>query len=120
MSSTTAIQAQLPLTEVTYLILLSLAPGARHGYAIMKDVEFMSQGRVVLSTGTLYGALPRLLEAGWIEPADDPQAGETGRVRKLYALTNLGQQVLVAEVERLDDLVAAARRRVFGRRAGQG
>ena len=58
------ISANLPLTEATYFILLSLALGPRHGYLIMKDVRSLSRGRVTLSTGTLYGALkvtrPRL------------------------------------------------------------
>jgi len=56
----------LPLTEATFFILLSLAPGAKHGYAILKEVPLLSQQRVTLSTGTLYGALKRLLTAGWI------------------------------------------------------
>ena len=52
----------LPLTEPVLLILLSLAGEPRHGYSILKDVEQMSDGRVCLSTGTLYGALRRLLD----------------------------------------------------------
>ena len=52
----------LPLTEPVLLILMSLAGQPRHGYSILKDVERMSDGRVVLSTGTLYGALRRLLD----------------------------------------------------------
>ena len=55
-----------PLTESTYFILLSLSPEPKHGYAIMKEVQELSEGRVVLSTGTLYGALKRLLDEGWI------------------------------------------------------
>jgi DNA-binding PadR family transcriptional regulator len=55
------------LTEPVLLILLSLAEQPRHGYSILKDVEEMSDGRVTLSTGTLYGALRRLLDDGWIQ-----------------------------------------------------
>ncbi len=55
-----------PLTETVLLILVSLAERPRHGYSILKDVEKVSVGRVVLSTGTLYSALRRLLEEGWI------------------------------------------------------
>ena len=110
-------QSNLPLTEVTYFILLSLAPGPRHGYAIMKDVRFLSQGRVVLSTGTLYGALKRLLEQGWILRSDDPLPSDGGRQRKAYRLTELGRRVLEAEVRRLDNLVSAAQLRSVGERA---
>ena len=66
MEITTEIQSNLPLTETTLYILLSLAPGPRHGYAIMKDVRALSHNRVELSTGTLYSALKRLLDQNWI------------------------------------------------------
>lgn len=104
-----------PITETTYFILLSLAPGPSHGYAIMKDVQQISQGRVILSTGTLYGALKRLLEQGWIERVDDPETGENGRERKAYRLTHSGQAALDGEIERLNGLLAAAGRRVMGK-----
>jgi DNA-binding PadR family transcriptional regulator len=104
------ISTHLPLTEATYYILLSLAPNARHGYAIMKDVRALSHERVVLSTGTLYGALKRLLEMEWILRVDDPEADGDGRERKLYSLTGLGRRVLEAEVARLDTLIESARR----------
>ena len=116
------VRSHLPLTEATLLILFSLAPGPRHGYAIMKDVQTLSQGRVVLSTGTLYGALKRLSRRGWIERVDDseplPARGEeTGRARKLYVLTHLGRGVLNAEVERLQALLTIARLRIARKRA---
>ena len=91
-------------------ILLSLAPGPRHGYAILKDVQMLSDDRIVLSTGTLYGALKRLLEQGWIERVDDPGPNDTDRERKAYALTQTGRRILKAEVERLQKLIATARR----------
>lgn len=112
MNPNNELESNLPLTEVTYFILLSLAPGPKHGYAIMKDVQHMSRERVALSTGTLYGALPRLLEQGWITRSQAPADSRPGRPRKLYRLTPLGQQVLDAEVQRLDSLVAAAQRRL--------
>ncbi len=105
------IYASLPLTEVTYFILLSLAPAPRHGYGIMKDVRSLSQGRVSLSTGTLYGALKRMLDQGWILRVDEIETNGSARERKLYCLTQLGQRILSAEVERLGSLVAAARLR---------
>lgn len=111
------IQANLPLTEATFFIMLSLTPKQKHGYAIMKDVLSISNNRVVLSTGTLYGALKRLLERNWIARVDDPNGDGTGRVRKAYALTDLGRRVLGAEVERLESLVTAAHLRTLGEQA---
>jgi DNA-binding PadR family transcriptional regulator len=108
------VQAHLPLTEVTYFILLSLVSKPRHGYAIMKDVRSMSKNRVVLSTGTLYGAIKRMLEQGWISRSDDPQADSTGRERKFYQLTSLGRKIFEAEVNRLDSLVVVANLRTLG------
>jgi DNA-binding PadR family transcriptional regulator len=108
MVSPSEIQSQLPLTEATYFILLSLAPGPRHGYAIMKSASSLSHGRVKLSTGTLYTALKRLLELGWIRRVDETGAAN-GRQRKAYQLTDLGEGVLHAEVQRLQGLVNAAR-----------
>lgn len=108
------VETYLPLSEVTAYILLSLAPGSRHGYAIMKDVQALSKERVMLSTGTLYGAIKRLLEQEWIERVDDPDANNSSRVRKVYRLTELGKQILKAEVKRMDRLVAAAQLRQVG------
>jgi DNA-binding PadR family transcriptional regulator len=113
----TDIQQIQPLTESTFFILLSLALEPKHGYAIMKDVQALSENRIVLSTGTLYGALKRLLEDGWIERVEDDKPDETGRPRKAYALTELGQRILNAEVARLQALVAAARLRTVREQA---
>ena len=101
----------LPLTETTFFILLSLASGPRHGYAIQKDIKALSSGRVVLSTGTLYGAIKRLVEQGWIERFDSQQPDENGRPRKEYRLTELGRRVFDAEFARLQSLVNSARLR---------
>lgn len=102
---------QGPLTEATLLILFSLAPGPQHGYAILKDVAAFSDNRVRLSTGTLYGALNRLLEQGWIERVDDEESAATKRPRKAYQLTGTGRAVLNGEVTRLKRLVALAQLR---------
>jgi len=101
-----------PLTEATFYILVSMAVEPRHGYAILKDVKEVSQGRVVLSTGTLYGVLSRLLDQGLIERVEEEEAGETGRVRKFYSLSRRGRRRLEAEMERMLGLVAAAQRRL--------
>jgi DNA-binding PadR family transcriptional regulator len=83
----------------------------------MKDVASMSDGRVTLSTSTLYTALKRLLEQGWIQQEDDPASDENGRVRRVYRLSGLGRQILEAEVERLDQLVITAHHRTTRKRA---
>jgi DNA-binding PadR family transcriptional regulator len=70
----------------------------------------LSDNRIVLSTGTLYGALKRLLEQNWIERVDDPEPNDTDRKRKAYALTQTGRRILKAEVERFQRLIATARR----------
>jgi DNA-binding PadR family transcriptional regulator len=98
----------LPLREPTFFILLSLSPRPKHGYAILKEVEALSEGRVLLSTGTLYGAIKRLLDRGWIRRVDDPIPNGTARERKAYTLTEFGRRVLNAELERLQKLVAVA------------
>lgn len=105
-----------PLTEATFFILLSLAPGSKHGYAIMKEARILSDNRVVLSTGTLYGALKRLLEHEWIMRVEDRENG-TERERKAYTLTNQGQHALKLEIERLRRLVSTARVRTIQGRA---
>jgi DNA-binding PadR family transcriptional regulator len=98
----------LPLTEPVLLVLLSLSEQPRHGYAILKDVEHLSGGRVVLSTGTLYGALQRLLSRGWIERFKED---DSSRDRRAYRLTSKGRRNLQAEIDRMRHLtrVAAAR-----------
>jgi DNA-binding PadR family transcriptional regulator len=98
-------QEYLPLTETSFFIILSLATAPKHGYAIIKEVEAMSEKRVVLATGTLYSALRRMLEDGWIERMVDDTSGHNKRERKLYQLTRHGRRVLEAEVSRLRKLV---------------
>ncbi len=95
----------LPISEPVLLILLSLAEEPRHGYSILKDIESMSSGRVVLSTGTLYGALQRLLDNGWIERVEEENAP---RDRRTYKLTSRGRRNLGAEIERMRHLTKLA------------
>jgi DNA-binding PadR family transcriptional regulator len=102
---------ETPLTESTYFILLSLSPKPKHGYAIMKDVQELSENRVVLSTGTLYGALKRLLDQGWIVRMEDANKG-TVRDRKVYKLSEHGRRALRDEIARLNKLLNAANQRV--------
>ena len=102
----------LPLTPVALNVLLALADGERHGYAIMLEVRERTGGRVRLGPGTLYGAIKRLKEGGVIEESGqrpDPEADDERR--RYYRLSGFGAEVLAAEVERLDALVRAARRK---------
>lgn len=100
-----AIMESLPLSEPVLLILMSLAGQPRHGYSILKDVERMSNGRVVLSTGTLYGAIRRLLEDDWIERFEER---ESSRGRQAYRLTSHGRRNLQLEVDRMKHLTRLA------------
>ncbi len=94
------------LTEAIYYILLALQE-PMHGYGIMQRTSAMSRGRLVLSAGTLYGAISNLLEKGWIMPCGE--SSETDGRRKMYRITDKGQEILVAELERLEELVQNGR-----------
>jgi DNA-binding PadR family transcriptional regulator len=105
---------QAPLTEAILLVLLSLAEEPRHGYAIIKDVEQMTTGRVHMSTGTLFGALQRLLEQGWIQPVEEE---ESPRGRRVYRLTPVGRRNLKHEFARMKDLTRIGDLRISRGRA---
>jgi len=99
-----------PLTPAMFQILLALADGEKHGYAILKEVEAHTGGEVRLSTGTLYGIIKRLLGDGLItECRDRPPADEDDQRRRYYRLTPSGREVAVAEAERMERLIARAR-----------
>ena len=104
----------LPLREPTFFILLSLADGNRHGYAILKDVETLSARRVQISSSTLYGALARLLDQDLVArvTSASPADNHPGRPRKLYRLTQTGEAVLNAELARLRGLVRTGEQRL--------
>jgi len=104
----------LPLTSVALNVLLALADGERHGYGIMLEVRERTGGRVRLGPGTLYGAIKRLKEGGVIEESGqrpDPGEAPEDERRRYYRLSGFGCEVLAAEIERLDGLVRAARRK---------
>jgi DNA-binding PadR family transcriptional regulator len=103
-----------PLTEPVLLILASLADQPRHGYALLKDIEAMSEGRVRLSTGTLYGALRRLLAERLIQRFEQE---DTSRDKQAYRLTPAGLKALRAELERMKQLTRAATARLRVREA---
>jgi DNA-binding PadR family transcriptional regulator len=103
-----AINSFIPLQEPTFFILLALRGGEKHGYAILKEVAVLSKARVKLSTGTLYGALNRLLDQGLIERREEHDGV---RGKKAYRLTPHGLEVFDAEVGRMQQMLAAAQPR---------
>ena len=88
----------LPLSEATYYILLALREPA-HGYAIMQQLEAISEGAVKIGPGTLYGAFSNLEKQGLIEMVREAER------RKVYAMTDLGRHVLLAQLRRLRVMV---------------
>lgn len=97
------------LTEAIYYILLALQD-PMHGYGIMQRTSMMSNGRLTLSAGTLYGAITNLLSKGWILPCGE--SSETDGRRKMYQITDKGREVLTAELERLEELVKNGRNNI--------
>ena len=94
----------IPLTEALFYILLSLRK-PNHGYGIIRDVEELTKGRVVLGAGTLYGAIQTMMEKGWIRIYSE----ETdARKKKLYIITDVGIGVFREEKKRLEELLANA------------
>ena len=115
-------RAARPLTPAMFHILLALAGGERHGYAIMREVEVLTGGAQRLGPGSLYGSIKRMLTDGLIEECGErpEQAAEDER-RRYYRLTNLGRRAAGAEARRLEVLVVAARgRRLLDRPDGDG
>jgi DNA-binding PadR family transcriptional regulator len=106
----------LPLTPLTFHVLLALADDDRHGYGIIRQVVDGTDGLIQLRTGTLYTLLARLVEEELVEESDArPEEGDDER-RRYYRLTPLGRAVAGAEARRLESLLKDARRkRVFGR-----
>jgi len=96
------------LTPAVVHVLLALAAGERHGYAILKDVQERAGGRLRFGPGTIYGTLQRLMESGWVEEASPPAAGEDQR-RRYYRMTRDGREALREEVDRLGALLDVAR-----------
>ncbi len=103
------IEAQLPLTPLSFHILLSLVVGELHGYGILKEIDRLTEGEMTPATGPLYLAAQRLLSTGLIAKSDNRPAPELDdQRRRYYALTALGNQVAVAEAERMAHLLRVA------------
>lgn len=89
----------VPLTEAVYYILLSLTT-PMHGYGIIQNVSKLSEGRLYLAAGTLYGAINTLLAKGWIKALPE----EKDSRKKEYEITDSGKEILLNEVKRLKEL----------------
>ena len=102
----------LPLPVAQLHILLALAAGERHGYAIMSEVEVLTEGAVTMGPGTLYGTVKRLLKSGLIEEMDErPDPELDDERRRYYRITGFGARVLDSEISRMELLPRAARTR---------
>ena len=109
MSSARGPEEFLPLPSATLHILVALGGGEKHGYAIMSDVERLSDGAVRMGPGTLYGSIKRMLADGLIEEtAERPDPALDDQRRRYYRLTALGRQVGAAELRRLETLIRRA------------
>jgi len=105
-----------PLQEPTFLILAALAEQPLHGYGVIQEVSALSDGRVTLRPGTLYGALDRLVEQGLVAP--DREEIVDGRLRRYYRLSDDGARVLEAEAARLSSNATVAVSRLRRREKG--
>ena len=109
------IEAELPLTPLSYHILLALGSGEMHGYGVLKEIERQTEGSMKPATGALYLAAKRLVDTGLIEESDarpDPEMDD--RRRRYYRLTDYGREVASAETARLAVLVGIANQMGLG------
>jgi DNA-binding PadR family transcriptional regulator len=107
-------QSLLPLTPAMFYVMVALADGQTHGYAILKDVEQLTNGAVRLSTGTLYGIIKRLLNEGLIR--ESGALSKDDERRRSYDLTAFGREVARAEAARLEQTLAIAKRKALFRK----
>jgi len=102
-------QTFLPLSHLSYHVLLALRSAPLHGYAVVKAVKASSQGLISPGTGTFYSAMHRLVREGLIDQTDDGLDANSDSRRKHYQLTQLGHLVLNAETLRLESVLSQAR-----------
>ena len=109
---------QPPLTAVVLHILLTLADGERHGYAIAQEIEETTDGHIRMGPGTLYGSIQRMLLASLIEEAPEVRDAEGDERRRYYRMTPLGRRALDLELQRLTRVVRLAGNKGLLRDAG--
>jgi DNA-binding PadR family transcriptional regulator len=101
-----------PLTPAVFSILLALADGEKHGYAIMRAVEAETEGRLRMGPGTLYGSLDRMLKAKFVvESEGTDEAAPHSERRRYYQITDFGSRVLRADLRRFEQAMVVARRK---------
>jgi PadR family transcriptional regulator PadR len=101
---------QPPLTPAVFYVLLALASAERHGYAILKEIERLTDGAVRMQAGTLYGTIERVLDAELVEEVAAPRRVQNSDARRrYYRLTRAGRRALDGEVTRMAQLVRVAR-----------
>lgn len=106
------VQSLLPLTPTVFHMLLALADGEKHGYGIMRAVEEETQGQMQIRTGSLYGSIRRMIEAGLIEETTErPDPELDDERRRYYGLTAFGRRVLTAEAARIAQATAVIQRK---------
>jgi DNA-binding PadR family transcriptional regulator len=110
--------SQLPLTAVVLHILLALADGERHGYAIAQEIEDTTDGQIHMGPGTLYGSIQRMLGASLIEEAPQRRRAADDERRRYYRMTSFGRRVLELELQRLSQVVRVARQKRLVRDPG--
>ena len=113
MAKSLSTEDQLPLTPPVFHILLALADGERHGYAIMQEVRVRSNGTVSLGPGTLYYSIKRMLTKGLIEESEERPTDADDERRRYYRVTPFGRLVAEAESQRLAELVELARAKKY-------
>jgi DNA-binding PadR family transcriptional regulator len=107
-------ESYLPLTPAVLDIMVALGDEELHGYAIMQEVRRRTDGQRRLAAGTLYRSLKQMEQRGWVAQSEErPEAGLEDERRRYYGLTEFGRRVALAEVERLEGLVGAARSKGF-------
>lgn len=114
------VQRLFPLTPAVFLILLSLADGEKHGYAIMQSANLLSDGKFRMLPGTLYTTIQRLLDLALVEETAGPRgSAELDTRRRYYRLTSMGKLALETEVDRMESLVRVARQKKLRHRTAE-
>jgi DNA-binding PadR family transcriptional regulator len=114
------VDAALPLKPADYFILFVLVEGERHGYWMAKEIERLTEGQVRLEAGNLYRSLRRMMKSGWVRQSDRRPAAESDdERRRYYGVTELGRQIVRAEVERMRAVVEMAEAQSAARSDGR-